>query len=455
MPTAPSRQDALRELGRWAKLRGVKPILFGIEPQDLPSLDGWSIYEIGRQPLFTASSDFCPELSGQTQPARGRELRRQARRALNKDVDWIEVSAGEVWELERGGHLDALFLARWQRQPLAEFSYLVSLRLASGQAVRRYFILGATHDRLPLGLVILVRSDRGWLLEHQLIVKGAPNGSGELFLCRALERFLAPGLILSLGITPLYRVLVDHLPHHGHRAILSFLPQPIRSRLVAAWEPLYGFKRLQRYRDKLDPHAWEPVYWSFYGSHPSLVLLAILRVFAGSSLLRFGLASLRKVTSKVALSLDSNTLWAMNAFYVATLALWIPVLWFLDGDHLFGASFAPRVWAVFDVLLLVGFVLHGKAIHSSKFRGQPSPRDEMHAGSSVPIHVSGWPYLLLGLVLADAVLSLIGTALFFCTRPFGWMATLWLVLLNLAPWTAVAFLAFCRLREPTVLRHER
>lgn len=434
MPTGPAPGEAVARLGEWATARGQTPILFGVEPADLPHLAGWRLREIGRQPLFVAGPDYQPELSGPGQPEKGREVRRQARRALAKGADWVEVSAGEVWELEQRGGLDPLLLTRWRRQPLAEFSFLVALHLSMGQAVRRYFLLRAPAHEVPSAMAILVRSDRGWLLEHSIVGKEAPNGGGELLVCRLLSSALTAGEVLSLGITPLYRALVPDLPHLHVPGILSFLPDSIRRALVAAWEPLYGFRSLQTYREKLEPAEWEPVYWAHPRGLPPFVLWAVLRVFADGPLLGFAGATMQKMVSKLSMTLPLIVLKRLNALFVVSLCLWIPILWHLDGALLFGAPLAPKIWAVFDVLLVFGFYRHGLELKRRKRR--------FHIG----------PFLL-GLVTADAALSLIWTAMLHGLWPRSWALAIFLMFLNAAPVTAAAFLTVCQSRRPHFLRH--
>lgn len=434
MPTGEQPERAVRSLLAWASGRGQTPILFGVEPADLPLLKDWRIREIGRQPLFVAGPDYAPELSGPKQPARGREMRRQARRALAKGADWREVAAGEIWELEQRGGLDSLLISRWYRQPLAEFSFLVALHLSMGQACRRYFLLRSPDHAVPVALAILVQSDRGWLLEHGLMGREAPNGSGELLICHLLSSALEPGEVLSLGITPLYRALVPDLPHLHVPGILSFLPDSARRAVVAAWEPLYGFRRLQSYREKLEPVEWEPVYWAHPRGLPPFVLWAVLRVFADGPLLGFAGATVQKLVSKVSLKLPLETLKRLNTLFVVSLCVWIPILWHLDGALLFGAPLAPKIWATFDVLLVLGFYRHGLELQRAKRRFRIGP-------------------FLLGLVTADAILSLIWTAMLHGLWPRSLALGLFLVFLNAAPVGAAAFLAACQSRRPHFLRH--
>lgn len=433
--------QALDALSKWAQQRAQRPILFAIEPEDLRWLDGWTVREIGRQPLFLAGPEYDPELSGDGQPERGRELRRQARRALSKGVVWREVPAAQVWEWHQRGALEPLWEVRWQRQPLAEFSFVVALHLSLGHTYRRYLVLGDPAEGSLLGFAVIVASDRGWLLEHQLLAPDAPNGSGELLVGTLLSSRLAPGEWLSLGVTPLYRALVEQLPVSQVPGILSFLPVSWRRLLVRLWEPLYGFRRLQRYRDKLDPDCWEPVYWAHPKANSWSVMRAVLRVFAGGSLLGFAWATLEKLLAKLCLRCSAQALYKVNRFFVVSLIFWIPILWNLNGELLFGSAVAPKIWAVFDMVLVIGFVAHGRELRTRRRSWREGRR---YIGGPV----------LLGLVVADALLSLFSTVMVHGGIPSSVELAAFLLALNVAPWLAVGFLIFCQALQPLFLRHE-
>ena len=123
---AASPEDAASSLLSWCEDNSVSPIVFGCEEGDRKALAGWSLTEIGRQPLFEASPNFDPELSGQDQPQAHRELRRQARRAFSKGLIVKELTVVDLWLLSQSGALSHMFHNRWKRRALADFSFLVS-----------------------------------------------------------------------------------------------------------------------------------------------------------------------------------------------------------------------------------------------------------------------------------------------------------------------------------------
>lgn len=416
MPVGGCPRRALSEFTDHTRAASRVPLLFGIEPQDLHYLAGWTVREIGRQPLFLAGPEWAPQGSGPDQPRRGRELRRQARRAQRKGVQWLEACSGEVWEHQQAGRLDRLFRTRWERQPLAELSFLVTFSLSAGQRTRRYFLLHHP-DRSLLGLAILTRSQRGWLLEHQVLDRAAPNGSGELLVSFLLTRALRAGELLSLGITPLYRALMPHVEDPRIPGILSVLPSQGRTALLNLWEPLYGFRGLQAYREKLEPQRWEPVYWAHPEASQTAALGAVLQAFAGGSLRRFLQSSGAKAWLRACHRLPRHWLRGLHRSLLLSLGCWIPILAQLDGEALFGWAPAPQLWALYDLVLWFGFLLCC-----------PGSRRSARGGRS----------LLTGLVLADALLSTLWLWLHPLDLSLGW--SLFRIGLAAAPWFAVLYL---------------
>ena len=417
---AGEQPEALERFRLWCQENGLSPLIFGCEESDLPSLTNWEVTEIGRQPLFKAGPEYAPELSGPEQPKSHRELRRQARRAESKSVEIVEITVGELWQLSQSGILDQMFFHRWSRRGLAEFSFLVELNLSKGLDHRRAFVGRDEATGNIVCLCFLTPCHRGWLLEHQILAPTAPNGTGELLLCSLLSEHLEPGVWLSLGITPLLTELEGKTSTNQHPTILSFLPNAVCSKFLRIVEPLYGFRSLLRYRTKLEPTVWEPVYWAVPERKPVQDTIAVLRTFAGGSFILFGLATLEKWAQYLGLKLARKVFPAINLFYVVTLFLWIPILWNLDGLEIFGNPLACKVWAIYDVFLLILFAFHQRVLRSLK----PSFLTD----------------LLLGLVTADTVLAWIQTAMFHgglpATQPLG----LLVFIINTAPISASIFL---------------
>lgn len=420
MPVCPEKERGLQVLLDWCRARKSSPLIFGCEETDRQALEQWELTEIGRQPLFWAHSDYSAHHSGPDQPASHRELRRQARRSSSKNTVVRELSTAKLWELTESGALDGLLTQRWYRRGLADFSFLVELRLSRGNERRRAFLASHSESGEIRGLALLVPCQRGWLMEHHLVSKGAPNGTGELLLCEILSQHLSPGECLSLGITPLFREMMEIPAQEDVPSILQGLPLNVKRLLLKSWERFYGFQSLLQYRKKLEPEVWEPVYWAVPERRQLTDTFSVLKTFAGGSFVSFAWATLDKWLHRFALGLRRGFLPAVNLFYIVTLLLWLPILWNLDGEQLFGHALACKVWAIYDFFLWILFVLHQDVVRTCRR--------------------SNLTGLLLGLVTADTVLAWLQTALYHgglpSTQPLGSV----IFLINTAPISALLFL---------------
>lgn len=421
IPFGPSPEEALNAFERWCQESDYDPLIFGCEEKDLGSLSGWELTELGRQPLFRAGPEFDPKHSGPDQPKNHSGLRKQARRAASKGITVRELNVAELWSLSNSSALKRLLFQRWRKRPLAEFSFLVEFRLEKGIEEKRAFAAYSETDQSLVGLVVLIPSQRGWLLEHQLLHTKAPNGTGELFLCLILSQYLREGTWLSLGITPLFRELEATAQEGSIKGVLGFFPAPLTTKLMQLWEPFYGFRSLLEHRNRLKPDAWEAVYWAVPQRKTLRDLFLILKTFAGGSLLGFAYATLEKKLQLWSLKFIKDGFPLVNLFYIATLLIWTPILWNLDSVQLFGNPLACKVWAVYDLFLTALFIAHHKHVQ----RGTPGLTTD----------------LLLGMVTADTLLAWIQTALFHGGLPLDqpFLAAL-LFLINSAPVSAIVFL---------------
>lgn len=424
MPSGPDRARALAIFEDWCGQEGVRPLLFGCELADLEYLSSWEVTEIGRQPLFEAGSEFEPTLRGESQPEQYRKLRRQARRAFSKGVQIRELDVPELWRLSESGAFDPMMYERWRKRGLADFSFLVEFKIEKGQAKRRAFLVEQPEEEAILGLVFLVPCERGWLLEHQLLAVEAPNGTAELALCELLSKFISPGELLSLGITPLYQELQGRSGRLDAPTILQSFPDGLTHQMLDLWENFYGFRSLLHFREKLEPERWEPVYWAVPRRRVVRDVLSVLRAFSGGSFWSFAVRTAEKRLHSFSQSIRTTLLPKINLFYIVTLFLWIPILWNIDGIPLFGNAEACKVWAVYDVVLLALFALHQKVPES----GKPSFTTD----------------LLLGLVTADTVLAWIQTAMYHGGLPTVQPLGIFVFLINTAPISALFFLGLVK-----------
>lgn len=211
--------------------------------------------------------------------ARHASLRAQLHRARNKGVRVSE------WPAERAHGNPALHrvLEEWlARRGLPPLHFLVEPETLTRLFDRRVFV--AERDGAPVGFLVgsPVPTRGGWLVEQFVRGRGAPNGTTELMIDAAMRAFAAGGApYATLGLAPLARR--DDMGRH---------PEPAWLRATLAWlrahgRRFYDFRGLERFKAKLDPLGWDPV-WAIADTprFPPRALWAIAGVFTGGAPVR-------------------------------------------------------------------------------------------------------------------------------------------------------------------------
>ena len=207
-------------------------------------------------------------------------LRAQLNRARNKGIAVREAA------VLSGDTLRALHrcLDEWMDdRPLPPLHFLIETQTLTNLDDRR--ILMAERAGMPVGFILAtpIPARDGWLIEHIVRGRDAPNGTAELLLFHtAAVLHRDDAALLTLGLAPLaqraaplvdraprwWRVLADALRNHGGR--------------------LYNFAGLEAFKAKFGNAQWCPVYASL-APDTSLprALLAITAAFSGEPLTRF------------------------------------------------------------------------------------------------------------------------------------------------------------------------
>ncbi len=205
--------------------------------------------------------------------ASSRNLKEQLRRARAKGV---RVRAVERAELEPGQPtreaLDAL-VARWlgtRRGPRLRF--LLDVHLFEHTQERMIFV--AEREGVLVGAIsaVPVYARTGWFLEDVLRGPRAPNGTAEALIDAAMRAAAGAGSThVTMGLVPL----------------CGEVPAWLRA---VKWlgRPFYDFDGLWRFRQKLKPQGWEPVYVAYpRGRLPVVALWDTLTAVMGMSPLRW------------------------------------------------------------------------------------------------------------------------------------------------------------------------
>ena len=319
-PLAPDADvaAAARRFAGAARARHRRAVFFGVEALD--GFDGFRRLALGVQSILLP--DRWPATL-----AASRKLREQLRRARAKGVTVRIASADDVApgtplrrDIER---LAAEWLAS---RPMEPMGFLVAVEPFHA-AARHLYVVAERHGRVVQALsAVPAPGRRGWLFEDMLRGREAPNGTTELVLDCALRTIAGDAAWATPGLTPLAGPVAWWL--RAMRAVTT---------------PLYDFDGLRRFRARLSPSRWIPI-WMVWDRGPAwLVLIDVLGAFAHGRLVTFALRSL--------LRHPNGPPWIV----ALPLVLWTGLLAGLVGDRRAAILGFPAAtlaaWIVFDVAL--------------------------------------------------------------------------------------------------------
>lgn len=202
-----------------------------------------SVIAIGAQPVWNPA-DWSPMVRSH------RSIRTQLNRARNKGVHIESLTPADSAhhpEIRR-------ILQEWLRtRRLPPMHFLVEPEVLCGVVDDRVLLLARRENRIVAFLVASpVAARNGFLIEELARSPGAPNGTSELLIDAAMNRFAEAGstyatmglVALAAGTTgenPLWlRGLMSIARAHANR--------------------FYNFRGLERFRAKMHPANWEPLY---------------------------------------------------------------------------------------------------------------------------------------------------------------------------------------------------
>lgn len=207
-------------------------------------------------------------------------IRAQLNRARNKGVSvsqWPPACASSAPELRER-------LAEWlETRRLPTLHFLVEPETLDRLADRRVFV--AERSGTVVGFLVAspVPARNGWLIEQIIRGHGAPNGTAELLIDRAMRSLAEEGArYVTLGLAPLSR-------HSSY----DRLPNPLWLRAALRWvrahgRRFYNFEGLDAFKSKFEPPWWEEITAISYGRRfPPASLYAIVEAFGGRSPLAF------------------------------------------------------------------------------------------------------------------------------------------------------------------------
>jgi phosphatidylglycerol lysyltransferase len=301
-----------------ARGNGRRAVFFGVEQPD--------VFRHFERLLIGLQSELKPSLWTATLK-RSPKLREQLRRARAKGVSTRIVEASELAPGSPLRQAVERLRDEWLRtRPMEPMAFLVSVELF--HAPERHVYLLAEWRGAPVQFLsaVPIGERRGWLMEDMLRSVSSPNGTTELLIDRLMQHVGETSDLVTPGLTPLAG------------------PIPLWLRLVRdAATPLYDFSGLRRFRTRLSPPVWRPIWLVWDGGPVVGVLLDVLRAFAGGRLLPFAWRSL--------LRHPNGPPWAV----AVPLVFWTLLLAALAASNrawLLGFSTAVLwAWVVFDTVL--------------------------------------------------------------------------------------------------------
>jgi phosphatidylglycerol lysyltransferase len=237
--------------------------------------------KVGEQPVWDPS-DWAQTLS------RRRSVREQLRRARAKGVSVRELSRAELENSQIRAEIGSV-ARRWlEGHRLPPLGFLLQLELfnrsgSPGSPVnfaqeRRCFVAELGGRIVGVAGVVPVPARSGWFVEDLLRDPESPSGTGELLVDAAMRGAAAAGSRwLTLGLAPLAGDVAPLLLVARHGG-----------------ELLYGFEGLRRYKAKLEPRSWHPLYVAYPPEQRGIrSLLDAWNAFTGTGLIGFGWRALR------------------------------------------------------------------------------------------------------------------------------------------------------------------
>jgi phosphatidylglycerol lysyltransferase len=240
--------DVTAEFERDSASRGCGVCYFGAEGR-LDSLfhhaSDHSSVLLGAQPVWHPK-DWAETVS------RHSSIRAQINRARNKGV------AINEWPIERAHNNPELrsCLDAWLRSKgLPPLHFVIEPETLTRLENRRVFVAQREGEVVAFLVLSPIPSRSGWLTEQFPHRPGAPNGTVESMMDFAIRTLADENCeYITLGLSPLSR-----------RAKIEPFDNPVWLRILLAWmrkhgQRFYNFEGLDRFKSKLMPAYWEPVF---------------------------------------------------------------------------------------------------------------------------------------------------------------------------------------------------
>lgn len=206
-------------------------------------------------------------------------VRAQVARSRNKGVEVAELRLGTDEATALLGDVQAEWLAEKGLPPLA---FLTMPWLFDRLGDRRLFVATRGGEVVAFAVLTPIPGREGWLVEQLARRPSAPNGVGEQLVDAAFRRLAEEGAgFVSLGIVPLS-------PRARGADAAPWWLRGTFGWARAHGRRFYNFDGLDRFKAKLHPDAWLPVYAILNAPSPTPALMwGVLEAIVGGPPLRF------------------------------------------------------------------------------------------------------------------------------------------------------------------------
>jgi phosphatidylglycerol lysyltransferase len=179
-------------------------------------------------------------------------IRAQINRARNKGVvitEWLIEKAHDTPELRECLH------AWLGSKGLPALHFVIEPETLTRLENRRVFVAEVKGSVVAFLVLSPIPERSGWLTEQFPHTPGAPNGTVELMMDAAFRAIAIENCeYITLGLSPLSK-----------RAKIEPFDNPFWLRFLLAWmrkhgQRFYNFDGLDRFKSKLMPEFWEPVF---------------------------------------------------------------------------------------------------------------------------------------------------------------------------------------------------
>lgn len=268
--------DTAAQFVACARARGRRACFFGAETR-FANASSLARDAVAAQPIWDPKEWAAR--------ARRRSVREQLRRARAKGVSVVRLTPEELATQRVRDELGAATSTWLSTRRMPPMRFLVDVDLLQFPRERAVWVARRDGELAGVLGAVPVYLKQGWFCEDLLRLPSAPNGTAELLVDTAMREFAAMDCRwATLGMVPLSGV-------GGWLRVV---------RAIGA--RVYDFGGLERFRAKLDPLRTDPIFLLRpRGVSFVRAILDVLCAFAGTSLVRFGIATLLRGRARPAL----------------------------------------------------------------------------------------------------------------------------------------------------------